>query len=121
MLPFCAQVMITMQASFASTERCRGASSILPSVMAFSILRSNLCPGVLAQVMITTYDSFKKNLSAMLEIPWHVAILDEAHTVKNPKSQITDAVMQLKTCFKRALFLLWVPHVSNHVAINLAE
>lgn len=69
--------------------------------------------------MITTYDSFKKNLSAMLEIPWHVAILDEAHTVKNPKSQITDAVMQLKTCFRCALFLLWVPDLSIHFAKNI--
>jgi SNF2 family DNA or RNA helicase len=34
------------------------------------------------------------------QVPWHVCILDEVHIAKNFNAQVTQAAMQLRTCFR---------------------
>lgn len=36
----------------------------------------------------------------MVQVPWHVCILDEVHMVKNRNADVTQAAMQLRTCFR---------------------
>ena len=43
------------------------------------------------------------NLTDMLQIDWHVAIFDEAHKLKNQKTQIYEACCALKTKLRYGL------------------
>lgn len=43
------------------------------------------------------------NLEDMLKIPWHVAIFDEAHKLKNSKAKIHTAASALKTKLRYGL------------------
>ncbi|EIE19153.1 hypothetical protein COCSUDRAFT_20093, partial [Coccomyxa subellipsoidea C-169] len=38
-----------------------------------------------AEIMLTTYDTFRINIDRLQEIDWHVAIFDEAHKLKNKR------------------------------------
>ena len=54
-------------------------------------------------VLIINYDLLKKHKKTLQSITWGVLILDEAHKIKNPKSQRTIACVSLKADRKLAL------------------
>ena len=54
-------------------------------------------------VLIINYDLLKKHKKTLQSITWGVLILDEAHKIKNPKSQRTIACVSLKAHRKLAL------------------
>ncbi|KAG6374054.1 P-loop containing nucleoside triphosphate hydrolase protein [Boletus reticuloceps] len=51
-------------------------------------------------VVITSFDLARKDISLLDELPWSVIMVDEAHRVKNPRSKITKAYHQF-ACMKR--------------------
>ncbi len=48
-------------------------------------------------VVITTYTVLARDIAEMIEIPWHVVVLDEAQAIKSPDAKATRAVCQLDT------------------------
>ncbi len=46
-------------------------------------------------VVITTYTVLARDIAEMIEIPWHIVVLDEAQAVKSPDAKATRAVCQL--------------------------
>ena len=48
-------------------------------------------------VVITTYTVLARDIAEMMEIPWHVVVLDEAQAIKSPDAKATRAVCQLNT------------------------
>ncbi|KAF7458871.1 DNA excision repair protein [Cryptosporidium felis] len=49
-------------------------------------------------LVITTYETLRRNLSLLKQINWFYVILDEGHKIRNPDSGITLAVKSLGTC-----------------------
>ena len=45
----------------------------------------------------------RRNLEDMLRIPWHVAVFDEAHKLKNRNAKIYDACCALQTKLRYGL------------------
>ncbi|MFT3703960.1 MAG: SNF2-related protein [Agriterribacter sp.] len=58
-------------------------------------------PGI--QVIITTYSTMRNDLEIISAQPYGMAIIDESHNIKNPSTQITQAVMKLSADFRLAL------------------
>jgi superfamily II DNA or RNA helicase len=56
-----------------------------------------------ADVHVTTYGTFRVDEAALTATSWNVVILDEAQNIKNPDSQIAQAVFSLRSKFKLAL------------------
>lgn len=48
-------------------------------------------------VVITTYTVLARDIAEMVEIPWHIVVLDEAQAIKSPDAKATRAVCQLDT------------------------
>ena len=61
-------------------------------------------------IAIVNYDLLKKNEEAILGSEWGLAILDEAHYIKNPKSQRSKVAVNIKA--KRKIALTGTP-ISN--------
>ncbi|KAL0045771.1 hypothetical protein WJX82_003975 [Trebouxia sp. C0006] len=55
------------------------------------------------EILITSYDTFRRNIEDMLRIPWHVAVFDEAHKLKNRNAKIHEACCQLDTKLRYGL------------------
>lgn len=49
-------------------------------------------------LVITTYETLRRNLQTLRQINWFYVILDEGHKIRNPDSGITLAVKSLGTC-----------------------
>ncbi|POM85099.1 SNF2 family N-terminal domain protein [Cryptosporidium meleagridis] len=49
-------------------------------------------------LVITTYETLRRNLQTLRQISWFYVILDEGHKIRNPDSGITLAVKSLGTC-----------------------
>ncbi|KAH8582967.1 Swi SNf2 RAD26 [Cryptosporidium sp. chipmunk genotype I] len=49
-------------------------------------------------LVITTYETLRRNLKTLRQINWFYVILDEGHKIRNPDSGITLAVKSLGTC-----------------------
>ncbi|KAJ1610025.1 Swi/SNf2 RAD26 [Cryptosporidium canis] len=49
-------------------------------------------------LVITTYETLRRNLQTLRQINWFYIILDEGHKIRNPDSGITLAVKSLGTC-----------------------
>ncbi|OII75491.1 uncharacterized protein cubi_02012 [Cryptosporidium ubiquitum] len=49
-------------------------------------------------LVITTYETLRRNLQKLRQINWFYVILDEGHKIRNPDSGITLAVKSLGTC-----------------------
>ncbi|KAI9177305.1 hypothetical protein LWI28_013477 [Acer negundo] len=49
------------------------------------------------EVLITSFDSYRIHGSILSEIKWEVVIVDEAHRLKNEKSKLYTACLELKT------------------------
>ncbi|KAH8741322.1 Swi/SNf2 RAD26 [Cryptosporidium ryanae] len=49
-------------------------------------------------LVITTYETLRRNLSLFKNIDWFYVILDEGHKIRNPDSGITLAVKSIGTC-----------------------
>lgn len=49
------------------------------------------------EVVLTSHDMFRLNLTALCNIKWDCVIVDEAHRLKNDKSQLYKACIQMKT------------------------
>jgi TATA-binding protein-associated factor len=56
-----------------------------------------------ADVVIITYSRLLREISILRGIVWGNVILDEAHTIKNPKSQTAQAVFSLRAIHRFAL------------------
>lgn len=56
-----------------------------------------------AQVIITTYNTMRNDAGIISEQTYGIAIVDESHNIKNPSTQITQAVMKLRADFRLAL------------------
>mmetsp|Transcript_11137 Transcript_11137/g.16421 ORF Transcript_11137/g.16421 Transcript_11137/m.16421 type:complete len:1104 (-) Transcript_11137:766-4077(-) len=50
-----------------------------------------------AGVVVTTYESFRRNHDAFLSRKWQYVVLDEGHKLKNPNADITYYCKQIKT------------------------
>src|SRR5207253_1946502 len=74
-----------------------------PSMMSAGELR-RLTPEVLEPVdlVITSYASLGR-LAELMKIPWTLAIIDEAQSIKNPAAKQTHAVKQLRARARIAL------------------
>lgn len=55
------------------------------------------------QVIITTYNTMRSDADLLGETFYDIAIIDESHNIKNPSTQITQAVMKLNAGFRLAL------------------
>ena len=49
-----------------------------------------------AQLVVTTYTVLARDIEAMRSIDWHLVVLDEAQAVKNPDTNVSRAVRQLR-------------------------
>ena len=49
-----------------------------------------------AQLVVTTYTVLARDVEAMRNIDWHLVVLDEAQAVKNPDTNVSRAVRQLR-------------------------
>ena len=49
-----------------------------------------------AQLVVTTYTVLARDIEAMRNIDWHLVVLDEAQAVKNPDTNVSRAVRQLR-------------------------
>lgn len=58
---------------------------------------------MMADIMITTYGTLIRDVDRLKDIPFHYIILDEAHIIKNPTSQVSKAVRSLKSKYRLAL------------------
>ncbi|MBX2923654.1 MAG: DEAD/DEAH box helicase [Chitinophagaceae bacterium] len=56
-----------------------------------------------AQVIITTYNTMRNDADMISEQGYGIAVVDESHNIKNPSTQITQAVMKLRADFRLAL------------------
>ena len=50
-----------------------------------------------AEILITSFDTFRIHDKTLSEIPWDIVIVDEAHRLKNEKSQLYKACLGIKT------------------------
>ncbi|KAG1347415.1 Switch 2 [Cocos nucifera] len=50
-----------------------------------------------AEILITSFDTFRIHDETLSEIPWDIVIVDEAHRLKNEKSQLYKACLGIKT------------------------
>ncbi|XP_035022492.2 DNA excision repair protein ERCC-6-like 2 isoform X1 [Hippoglossus stenolepis] len=48
------------------------------------------------EIALTTYETLRLSLDQFNNIDWSAVVVDEAHKIKNPKSQITQAMKELK-------------------------
>jgi hypothetical protein len=48
-----------------------------------------------AEIVITTFDTFKLNMTELSKIQWGLTIIDEVHNAKNHKSELYKAIHQL--------------------------
>lgn len=55
------------------------------------------------QVLITTYHTMRSDADIICEQSYGVAVIDESHNIKNPATQIAQAVMKLHAGFRLAL------------------
>ncbi len=55
------------------------------------------------RVLITTYHTMRSDADLICEQTYGVAVIDESHNIKNPSTQIAQAVMQLRARFRLAL------------------
>lgn len=55
------------------------------------------------QVIITTYHTMRSDVELIGEQTYGVAVIDESHNIKNPATQIAQAVMKLQSVFRLAL------------------
>ncbi len=58
-------------------------------------------PGV--QIIITTYHTLRSDVDRICEQSYGVAVIDESHNIKNPATQIGQAIMKLQAAFRLAL------------------
>ncbi|XWS39451.1 hypothetical protein CRYUN_Cryun18bG0055000 [Craigia yunnanensis] len=50
------------------------------------------------EVLVTSFDTFRINGIVLSEIKWEIVIVDEAHRLKNEKSKLYTACLEIKTC-----------------------
>lgn len=55
------------------------------------------------RVIVTTYSTMRNDADTISEQGYGVAVIDESHNIKNPTTQITQAVMKLRADFRLAL------------------
>jgi SNF2 family DNA or RNA helicase len=48
------------------------------------------------EIVITSYDRLASNMESLSKIPWTVVVMDEAHLLKNSKTQLYASVIKLK-------------------------
>ena len=65
-----------------------------------------------ADIVLTTYPLLRRDKNILLEHEFHIIVLDEAQSIKNPKSQTTQVVFELKG--KHQLCLTGTP-LENHL------
>ena len=56
-----------------------------------------------AQIIITTYHTLRSDVDWISEQSYGVAVIDESHNIKNPATQIAQAIMKLRAAFRLAL------------------
>lgn len=56
-----------------------------------------------SRVIITTYHTMRNDAELIVAQSYGVAVIDESHNIKNPATQIAQAVMKLKAVFRLAL------------------
>ena len=71
-----------------------------------------------ADVLIINYDIIKKNAEFLAGFEWDLLIVDEAHYLKNPKTQRTKNVLGGGIKAKRSLFLTGTPIVNKPIEIQ---
>ena len=54
-------------------------------------------------VVLCSYDMMRSQCDALFSVPWHVAIFDEVHKLKNKKSGVYMAAGQLDTKLRYGL------------------
>lgn len=55
------------------------------------------------RVIITTYHTLRSDIDVICEQVFGVAVIDESHNIKNPATQIAQAIMKLRAQFRIAL------------------
>lgn len=75
-----------------------------------------LMPGL--EVTVVTYEEAKKRLDELILSAWGTLILDEAHLVKNPKTQRSKAIRTLRQHAKRVWCLTGTPVPNKPVELH---
>ncbi|XWS54161.1 hypothetical protein CRYUN_Cryun10bG0065800 [Craigia yunnanensis] len=50
------------------------------------------------EVLVTSFDTFRIHGIVLSEITWEIVLVDEAHCLKNEKSKLYTACLEIKTC-----------------------
>ncbi|CBI21870.3 hypothetical protein VitviT2T_017675 [Vitis vinifera] len=50
------------------------------------------------EILITSFDTYRIHGSILSEVPWEIVVIDEAHRLKNEKSKLYTACLEIKTC-----------------------
>jgi SNF2 family DNA or RNA helicase len=54
-------------------------------------------------VVVTTYALLRRDIDALVQVPWATVVLDEAQFIKNPESQVAEAAHRIRAEFRIAL------------------
>jgi SNF2 family DNA or RNA helicase len=54
-------------------------------------------------VVVTTYALLRRDIDALVQVPWATVVLDEAQFIKNPESQVAEAAHRVRAEFRIAL------------------
>lgn len=49
------------------------------------------------EILITSFDTYRIHGSILAEVPWEIVVVDEAHRLKNEKSKLYIACLEIKT------------------------
>ena len=49
------------------------------------------------EILITSFDTYRIHGSILSEVPWEIVVIDEAHRLKNEKSKLYTACLEIKT------------------------
>uniref|UniRef100_A0A667X1C9 Excision repair cross-complementation group 6-like 2 n=1 Tax=Myripristis murdjan TaxID=586833 RepID=A0A667X1C9_9TELE len=81
------------------------------------------------EIALTTYETLRLCLDQFNSVDWSAVIVDEAHKIKNPNSQITQAMKDLKCQVRIGLTVtagqndvtLWKPCVNRHFKSRFSD
>jgi len=62
-----------------------------------------------ASVVVISYDSYAAMYEVICQMPWDIAVLDESHLIKTPKSQRTKATLNLRDSSQKRFVLSGTP------------
>jgi superfamily II DNA or RNA helicase len=79
-----------------SAELARFAPHLAVVVLHGADRHERRCDLAGVHVVITTYTVLARDIEAMVRLPWHIVVLDEAQAIKSPTAKVTHAACRLE-------------------------